>query len=121
MNLAELSPSCRIEMHSDEETTLHFGQVSLHMPLTDLMTIGSMFSPREKELESDEVCSVQQSESGKFIFTYRSVMFSLCAQSLSKLAKLIEQSIRKYNRIHDSRRAESMEDIEAILSGIENM
>ncbi len=120
MNLAELSPGFRIEMHSDEETTLHFGRVSLHIPLKDLMTIGSMFSHREKELESDEVCSVQQSESGKFIFTYRTVMFSLCAQSLAKLAKLIEMGIRKFNTINDRKRSESLEDIEAILSGIEN-
>lgn len=121
MNLAELSPNYRIEMHSEEETTLHFGRISLHMPINDLMTIGAMFNPRERELESDEICSVELSEAGKFLFTYRSIVFTLCAKSLSKLAKLVEQSIREFHMISNREKAESLEEIESILSGIENM
>lgn len=121
MILAELSPNFRIEMHSDEETTLHFGRVSLHITLDDLMIIGSMFNPRERELESDEICSVEAGTGDKFIFNYRSVALSLCAQSLSKLAKLFESAIREFQMINNRERAESLEDIETILSGIENI
>ncbi len=100
MNLAELSQSCRVELHSEEESTLHFGRISVHLPIEDLKEIASMFNPREKDNTHDEdVCSVLKSEKGKFIFTYRSIMFTLCGTALSQLALLIGKSMLSYEKL----------------------
>lgn len=120
MNLVELTPSCRIEAHCSRETTLHFGRLSIHIPIEDLMVIDSMFNPRkETASNSDKVCSVLQNDAGKYIFSYRSIMFTLCGKALAQLASLIEQSVGKYNQLFDQQKAESMNEIETILSEIE--
>ncbi len=120
MNLAEITQTCRVELNSKEDTTIHFGKLSIRLPIGDLKEIGCMFNPREKEYSHDEeVCNVMKSEKGKFIFTYRSIMFTLCGTALSQLARLVETSITTYESMFDRYRAESASDIEQLLTGIE--
>lgn len=120
MNLVEYSETFRIELRDKESISLHLGALSLHMSVEDLKTIHSLFDPKTVDNDTDDkVCSVYKSETGKFVFTYRTVMFSLCGHALSKLSKLIAESVSEYEKLYSTKVRESIEDIESILTEIE--
>lgn len=119
MTLAKISDAFKTELHSEKELSLHVGPLSLEIPTDDFQEIAKMFNPREKEKHDGAVCSVMKGENGKFVFAYRSVMFTLCGGGLSKLSQLVEESMNRYNSFFLRRTAESMADIESILTDIE--
>lgn len=119
MILAKVSDVFRTELHSESELSLHVGPLSLDIPTDDFIEIANMFNPRIKKEHDGTVCSVMRGEGGKFIFAYRSVMFSLCGGGLNKLSSLVEESMRNYHAFFNRNTAESMADIESILTDIE--
>ncbi len=136
MTLALLSEKSKVELLHKESVKVHFGMISIDMPISDLFAISSMVTIQHSSLEDcsiEDVCSVIQLEDKRFMLCYRTLSMVLCGGALSQFVKLIGEATKEYQLLFEPHKEEclalerakeqayqdSLNDITTIISSIE--
>ncbi len=120
MILAQCDNDAKVELTNVDKCTIHFGTVSFKVSIEHFFDIALLFNPASKEAPDSSICSVMKISDNKFVFCYNGITLAMCGNALSGFAALINESEKKHLEIFNRDSFESKEDIDSILSIIEN-
>ncbi len=120
MTLAKINENDSIELHSEDEMTLHFGRVSIKLPKDDLFSVAAMFNHSSDKMPDESICAVYKNENGRFLLSYRGITLTMCGGALLKFSELLENGVSSYKELYGAALMESRRNITEILSDIES-
>ncbi len=120
MILAKNEDDAKVELLTTDECSIHYGTVSFRLSIENFFKIALLFNADTEDAPDSKVCSVMKVTENRFVFCFKGMTLAMCGGALSGFAAMINESERKYLELFNRESFESKQDIDSILSTIEN-